>query len=93
MDQLSGAVRAVGGARAVTRCGTVTTGAFQVTPLAWRLHVPIERVVLYARAPGTIFRPALTPVGPVALEELPFREVAQNGSWQILSTCAPPQPH
>ena len=93
MDSLTTAVRAAGGAHAVTRCGSVTTGPFQVTALAWKLHSPIRGVGLHARAPGTVFRPALVPAGPVGPDEQGFRTVAQSGPWQILSTCVAPRPH
>ena len=93
MDELTAAVRAAGGAHAVTGCGSVTTGPFQVTALAWRLHAPIRGVGLHARAPGTIFRPALVPAGPVGGEEQGFHEVARSGSWQVLSTCVPGRSH
>jgi len=93
MGELPGAVRQAGGPAAVSRCGTITTDPLQVTGLAWRLQVPIERIVLSPGVPGIIFRPALTPVGPTSLAELPYRLVAQHGSWQVLAACGAVEPH
>ena len=92
MDDLTLAVRNRGGADAITRCGSVTTGPFQVTALAWRLHAPIHGVGLTPRAPGTVFRAGGPPqpipgAPPLAVPEPPFRIVTRTQAWQVLSTC------
>ena len=74
------------------RCGTVATGPFQVTALAWRVRMHIENVAVTPRAPGTVFRatpnPAAIPRGPdIAVFDPAFRPVAENASWQALSAC------
>src|SRR5204863_6858989 len=58
MDDLTAAVRArPGGAGAVRRCGgTIATGPFQVTALAWRLETHIRAVGVSPTSPGTVFR-------------------------------------
>jgi hypothetical protein len=92
MDDLSTVVRASGGAGALRRCGSITTGPFQVTALAWRLDVPIDRVGLSPRVPGTVFRAGPLPraiphAPPMAVRDSAFRPVARSVSWQALSTC------
>jgi len=92
MDDLSAVVRASGDARAVRACGNVATGPFQVTALAWRLDVPIRRVGLTPRAPGTVFRAGPQPrpipnAPPMGVHDSAFRAVARTVSWQALSTC------
>ena len=92
MDDLSAVIRESGGARAIRACGHITTGPFQVTALAWRLDVPIKRVGLTPRAPGTVFRAGPRPraipnAPPMAVPHTGFRAVARTVSWQAVSTC------
>src|SRR4051794_3815575 len=82
---VSDAIDRAGGPGAVKRCGGITTGAFQVTLLAWELNVPIERVKYVPRPPGTVFRLTGTPPPPA---ERAFHQVARTRLWQVLSTCA-----
>jgi hypothetical protein len=92
MDDLSSVLRASGGASAVRACGSVATGPFDVTALAWRLDVPIRSVGLTPRAPGTVFRAAPGPrtiphAPPIAVHDTAFRPLARTAAWQTLSTC------
>ena len=92
MKDLSAVVRASGGPGAARSCGSITTGPYQVTALAWRLNVHIERIGLNAVAPGVVFRaapqPRQTPKAPLlAAPEPAFRPVARTATWQALSTC------
>jgi hypothetical protein len=98
MDDLSTAVRAAGGADPVRRCGSVTTGPFQVTALAWRLDAPIHVVGLHPRAPGSVFRAGPRPrpipgAPPLSVRDARFHTVARTQAWQVLSTCLRSQPH
>jgi hypothetical protein len=81
---LSNAIDRAGGSREVKACGRITTGAFQVTLLAWELRAPIERIKLEPRAPGTVFRSPATPPPPA---ERAFHQVARTKLWQVVSTC------
>src|SRR5262249_7288512 len=92
MDDLTSVVNASGGAAHVRRCGSVATGPFQVTALAWRLNVPIKRVGLAVRAPATVSRAAPAPRGipnapAVAVHDPAFQPVARTLAWQAVSTC------
>jgi hypothetical protein len=85
-------VHASGGAAAARSCGSITTGPFQVTALAWRLDVPIRRIGLTPNAPGVVFRaapnPRDTPNAPLlAVSDPAFHPVARTATWQALSTC------
>lgn len=92
-DALSGAIAAAGGPNAVLDCGTVTTGPFQVTALAWKLDAHIRRVGLVPTAPGTVFRsyPGAReiPGAPVIVvnEDPRWREAAHVDPWQVLQAC------
>jgi hypothetical protein len=57
LDQLSGAVAAVGGHRAVLPCRSsfVAVNHSVQTALAWKLHTTLERVGTSMRAPGVDF--------------------------------------
>jgi hypothetical protein len=85
-------VRAGGGASAVRRCGSVATGPFQVTALAWRLDVPIGRVGLRPHAPGSLFRAGPQPrpipgAPPIGVKDRRFHTIARAQSWQVVATC------
>ena len=92
MDALSGAIAATGGAERVLDCGTVTTGAFQVTALAWKLDAHIRRIDLVPTVPGTVFRsapePRTIPGAPVLVVGDPrWRPVAHVDPWEALQAC------
>jgi hypothetical protein len=94
MDDLTAAVHArPGGAGAIRRCGgTIATGPFQVTALAWRLDTHIRGVGVTPTAPGTVFRAGPQPrpipgAPPLSVRGGDFRTVARTRAWQVLSTC------
>lgn len=90
---LSDAIAAAGGADAVLACGSVTTGAFQVTPLAWKLDAHIRRIDLVPTVPGTVFRsypgPREIPGAPVIVvnDDPRWQEAAHVDPWQVLQAC------
>jgi hypothetical protein len=91
MDDLTLAVNRAGGPASLRRCGRVAIGPFQVTALAWRLNVPIQRIQTVPAIPGTLFRAAPQPreiTGAPALPTPPgYHAVAGTRAWQALSTC------
>ncbi len=92
---LSGAIADVGGAAQVRACGTMTTGPFQVTPLAWRLDVHIRDVDLVPTVPGTVFRagppPRDIPGAPsVSVGDPRWKAVGRSGPWEVLQSCTRP---
>jgi len=90
---LDGAVAAAGGAPAVRACGPVGTGKMAKPAVAWRLGVPLGRVVSRAVPQGTVFRSA--PVrgaapAPDLVAPLPVRAV--HRLWTVHAACpAAPQ--
>ena len=90
--QLGRVVGEAGGATAVKRCGPVSTDAYLVPAVAWRLGLRIDQIGLVADRPGTVLRvhvvndgvalPTLTP-----LAGAPTRTLAASRDWRILSTC------
>jgi hypothetical protein len=92
-DALSGAIAAAGGPDAVLGCGTVTTGPFQVTALAWKLDAPIRRIDLVPTTPGTVFRSfpgeREIPGAPVIVVsgDPRWQEAAHVDPWQVLQAC------
>jgi hypothetical protein len=92
MDALSGAVRAAGGAKAIRACGSATTGRFQVTALAWRLHTHIRGIGITPTIPGTVFRSGPPPrtipnAPPIDVAGPRWRPVADVDPWQVLQAC------
>lgn len=91
---LAEAIAATGGADAVLACGSVTTGPFQVTPLAYQLGAHIRRVGLEPSVPGAVFRaypgPRVIPGAPPVVidDETPWHEAAHVDPWQVLRSCA-----
>src|SRR4051812_24313062 len=79
MDDLTIAVQNAGGAASIRRCGgTIATGPFQVTALAWRLDTPIRGVATKPSDSGTVFRAGGRPrpipgAPPMALPSRAFR--------------------
>jgi hypothetical protein len=92
-DALSGAIEDVGGPARVRACGPTVTGPFQVTPLAWRLHVHMQDVDLVPQVPGSVFRagppPHDIPGAPaIAVGDARLRPVARSGPWEVLEACS-----
>lgn len=92
-DALSDAITAVGGPARVRACGPTVTGPFQVTPLAWRLHVHMQDVDLVPQVPGSVFRagppPHDIPGAPaIAVGDARLQPVARSGPWQVLQACS-----
>lgn len=92
-DELDVAIERAGGIEEFDRCRAVTTGNFQVAPLAWRLERHFEEVDIDVQpGPGSVLRsappPRPTPGAPVVRIATPgFRPVARAGSWQVLRRC------
>jgi hypothetical protein len=91
MDDLTLVINRAGGPASLRRCGRVAIGPFQVTALAWRLDVPIQRIQTKPIIPGTLFRAAPQPRQISGAPPLPtprgYHAVAQTRAWQALSTC------
>ncbi len=92
MDALTGAVDAAGGPAKVRACGSITTGPFQVTPLAWRVETHIRRIDLVPTVPGTVFRSAPPPrtipgAPPIDVGDRRWKAVARVDPWQVLQAC------
>ena len=89
--RLHAALRAAGSDAAIRRCGTVTTGPFQVPVVAWALGVPLEGVGIDPSVPGTVARAGPSPSVPgaptIPLTDRRWRPVAARDPWQVLSTC------
>lgn len=95
MDALSGAVERAGGPAHLRACGSITTGPFQVTPLAWRVDTHIRRIDLVPTVPGTVFRSGPMPrdipgAPPIAVGDPRWKAVARSGPWQVLQACRTP---
>jgi hypothetical protein len=77
----------------VRACGGIFTGRFDTMALAWRLHVPMERIQIFPYGPGTAFaarRFSLTRAHPSALSRDPrFRPVAGTRHWVVRRSCGP----
>jgi hypothetical protein len=92
MSDLTRVIDEAGGADAVRGCGRVVIGPFQVTALAWRLHLPIQRIGTTATVPGTVLRAGPSPralTGAPILGLPPgFHQTARTQAWQALSSCS-----
>jgi hypothetical protein len=76
----------------VRACGSVTTGPFQVTALAWKLDVHIRRIDLVPTVPGTVFRSGPMPrsipgAPPITVGDPRWQAVAHVDPWEVLQTC------
>lgn len=92
MEALDRAIAAAGGPARVRACGSITTGPFQVTPLAWKLDVHIRRVDLVPTVPGTVFRSGPMPrsipgAPPITVGDPRWRPAAHVDPWEVLQTC------
>lgn len=98
--QLSRAIAAAGGRKAVFACGAVAVNHTAQTALAWKLDVPLDRVALQLTRPGIVFRgPQSVALGapPPVVFPPPWRKVtiAHVGVWfvkLVLPGHAPPPP-
>jgi hypothetical protein len=87
---LAEALRAAGDRDAVLACGRPYVGPLRGPLLAYRLGVAKRAVEPdeSPRAPGVIFRSALSPTARPAPAAPPrFAEVARTGTWQVLAAC------
>ena len=87
---LADAVRAAGGREAVLACGRPYAGPLRGPLMAYRLGVAKHVVEPDAppRAPGVVFRSALSASSPPAPVAPPrFAETARAGAWQVLAAC------
>jgi hypothetical protein len=87
---LADAVRAAGGRDAVLACGRPYVGPLRGPLMAYRLDVAKHVVEPDdpPRAPGVVFRSALTATAAPAPEVPPrFAETARAGAWQVLAAC------
>lgn len=87
---LAAAVRAAGGPDAVLACGRPYVGRLRGPLMAYRMGVAKHRVEPDAppRAPGMIFRSALTPSArPTPDAPARFAEVARAGAWRVFAAC------
>ncbi len=92
LDDLGRSVADAGGAQRLRSCGTATTGAFLVPPVAWELGVHANRVELVPKRPGVVFRvrtiPGSNPVPPLGpLGAGGLRTLAAHGNWRLLGAC------
>jgi hypothetical protein len=97
-DQLSDAVKAVGGAARLYPCKSslVTINHSAQTALAWKLQVPMTRVVTVLHAPGVDFiGPHNSIDGGAALVShrlTVVQPLAQVGDWRVVRLTAPGDP-
>lgn len=70
---------------ALTDCGTVSTGAFQTTLVAWHLHLHQDDVEVDTTPspPGTVIAPAFTAMA----RDPQFPVLAATEHWVVSSTC------
>jgi hypothetical protein len=95
LDQLSAAVRAVGGHQGVFPCrssfSAVNHGV--QTALAWKLHVTLGRVGTSLRKPGVVFIGPHNTIdgGPAPITVTPRAEqtVARVGGWTVVRVTRP----
>lgn len=90
VGQLERLVDQAGGAAALKACGRPYTNAFMVPQVAWRLHVPTNRVGLVPQAPAVVFHVKLGPdspfYGPGLREAAPHLR-ARQGAWVLSADC------
>jgi hypothetical protein len=87
---LADAVRAAGGRDAVLACGRPYVGPLRGPLMAYRLGVAKHVVEPDdpPRAPGVVFRSALSATAPPAPgAPPPFAETARAGAWEVLAAC------
>ena len=90
-SDLDRAVAAFGGPAAARRCGAVTTGRFDTTALAWRLHLHLRQVGIFPSGYGVTFSSrnfSLTVPKLSRLSGDPRRPVvARSRDWLVRATC------
>jgi hypothetical protein len=86
--QLGSAVQAIGGRRAVLRCGRPYVGHLRGPLLAWHLGVPKRQIAFEPRRPGVLFRSRLSAREPVTPpRERGFRQAFATAGWQVDLAC------
>ena len=86
--ELGSTVKALGGARAVLRCGRPYVGHLRGPLLAWHLGIHKRRVGFAASAPGVLFRSRLSSGGAITPPPSPeFGEVLTTPAWRIGTAC------
>jgi len=86
--ELRSAVRAIGGPRAVLRCGRPYVGHLRGPLLAWHLGVHKRQVGFDPRRPGMLFRSRLTAREDMTPRAEPgFRQAIETRSWKIGKAC------
>jgi hypothetical protein len=91
--ELSQAIADLGGRQAVIRCagrGAIAVNHTAQTALAWKLHLPLDRVAQRLLKPGLVFHgPKLVQIGAPAPIRFPGRHVhtllAREGVWRVVS--------
>jgi hypothetical protein len=80
---LKAVIAKAGGEERVKSCGGVFSGPFQVPSVAWRLHLHVNQVDIFAFGPGT----ALS-MGATHLSVDPrYPEITKTRHWIVGSTC------
>jgi hypothetical protein len=91
-DSLPNAIRLAGGRDAIIGCGPVSTQAFQVPLVAWKLRLPVGTVTIHPVASGTVLQQARSPRIPAAISSS-YRNLGTVGPagerWTVLTTCPP----
>jgi hypothetical protein len=87
------AIAHAGGRDALVRCGPISTMAFQVPIVAWRLRVPVGEVTITPSVPGVVLQQARLPRIPAALSHS-YRNLGSVGPvdqrWTVLTSCPAP---
>lgn len=95
LDQLSAAVRAVGGHKEVFPCRSSFTAVNHAvqTALAWKLHVTLARVGTSLRKPGVDFLGPHDSIdggaAPVSPRLTGMEPLAQTGVWRVIRVTRP----
>jgi hypothetical protein len=80
---LKAVIAKAGGEAKIKSCGAVISGPFQVPSVAWRLHLHLNQVVIFAFGPGT----ALS-MGATHLSVDPrYPEITKTRHWIVGSSC------
>ena len=82
-EDLDTAIARAGGPAAVSRCGRVMTGPYEVQVLAWKLHRHGNDVDIEVRPPGTVF----TVRGGRLPAAERFETVASTERWVVRRSC------
>ena len=80
---LKAAIAKGGGEAGIKSCGKVFTGAFQVPSVAWRLHMHIDELEVFAFGPGTALAMGSTPLSV----DPRYPEYTKTVHWIVGSSC------